>query len=105
MSRQRTRIDHELHPGSRRFDGCIRHRFTQTEVVDDYVHIADAIACSASLARSPISWSQLAGIHGSPNCSRAVVTFEACAHHDGGSDRSLSLGRDEGAHEVEYFRS
>ena len=42
-------IDHELHPLPRRFDGCIRHRFAQTEVVDDDVQRIDVIACSARL--------------------------------------------------------
>jgi hypothetical protein len=42
--RERTRIDHELHPRPRRVDGRIGDRFAQTEMIDHNVHDFDAIA-------------------------------------------------------------
>jgi hypothetical protein len=44
-------IDHELHSLLRCLDGRVRHRFAQTEVVDDNVHQVDAIACRDYLLR------------------------------------------------------
>jgi hypothetical protein len=48
---ERSCIDHELHPASGRFDGCIRQWFTQTKVVDNDVQPLDAIAYGVRVLR------------------------------------------------------
>ena len=64
-SRERACVDHELHAVPRRLNGRSRHRFAQTEVVDDNVQQLDAIACRKYL---------LAGDPGTPTQGCALTS-------------------------------